>query len=64
MVSTVLLKYSLTHSASEYETMVFNYDADAGKVTDWLELDSARCDTEAGAVLDHFELVMKWSAPE
>lgn len=64
VVSTVKLNFGRIGMADEYETMVFNYDAEARKVTDWLELDSSRCDTEAGATLDHFEYVMKWSTPE
>ena len=64
MVSTVLLRYTGTGFRPEYETMVFKWDAAADKVSDWLELDCLRNDTEAGATLDHFDLIMKWSAPE
>lgn len=63
MVSTVLLRYTGTGFRPEYETMVFKYDAEADKVTDWLELDCLRSYTEAEALINHSDLIFKWSAP-
>ena len=63
MVSTVLLTYTGTGCRPEYETMVFKYDADAGKVSDWLELDGIRTYNEAEAHINHSDMIFKWSAP-
>jgi hypothetical protein len=63
MVSTVLLKFTSTGSPNEYETMVFKYDADADKVTGWLELDCLRAESETEAFINHNELCVKWGAP-
>lgn len=63
MVSTVLLRYTGTGFRPEYETMVFKYDAEANKVTDWLELDCLRTHNEAEALINHSDLIFKWSAP-
>ena len=43
-----------------FETMVFACDAD-GAVTDWLELDCQRYETEDGARLGHAWHVQTWA---
>ena len=65
MVSTVRLRYNVGWDLRhEYETMVFKYDAEADKVSDWLELDCLRSPTEAEALISHSDMIFKWSAPE
>jgi hypothetical protein len=43
----------------EYETMTFAAD-ETGKVTDWLELDCHRYDTEQEALEGHADVVATW----
>lgn len=62
MVSTAVLRYG-GGLRPEYETMVFKYDAVAGKVSDWLELDSIRTYNETEAHINHSDMIFKWSAP-
>lgn len=64
MVSTILLNNYNIAAGPEYETMVFKYDAEADKVTGWRELDCLRSTTELDALINHSDLIFKWSAPE
>jgi hypothetical protein len=60
LVSTVLLPSLATLGPRKFESMVFECD-EAGKVTDWLELDCERHLTQAEAEAGHLQMVDKWS---
>jgi hypothetical protein len=63
LVSTVLLKWSLTLAQRPYETMVFACD-EKGLVTELIELDVLQYATEDAAVTGHQQMVDRWKNRE
>ena len=63
VISTVKLpgaeNYPALFADHKYESMVFRADSD-GTVTDWLEVDGLRYETEDAAHAGHASLVAMW----